>query len=66
MAKSKSIPGIPRTEILWVTYTRTDGETFYITSKPIRDYYYCYHLVGGKAVKLGKARTPPELEEKYF
>lgn len=66
MAKLKTIPGIPRTEILWLTYERKDGTVFYITSKVIRDYYFCYKLVNGKAEKLGKAKSPLDLEEKYF
>lgn len=53
-------------EILWLTYTRQDGTVFYITSKQIRDYYFCYRLIDGKAVKLGKAKSPLDLEEKYF
>ena len=66
MAKSKTIPGIPRSEILWLTYERKDGAVFYITSKAIRDYYFCYKMVGGKAEKLGKAKSPLDLEERYF
>lgn len=66
MSKPKPISGIPKTEIIWQTYTRIDGSVFYITSKPIRDYYFCYRLIDGKATKLGKAKTPLDLSEKYF
>ena len=36
-----------------------------MTSKEARDYYFLYELVDGKLKKLGKARSPKELEEKF-
>ena len=57
----------PKGETVWVTYHRPDGfPTFFVTSKPARDYYYLYEVSPeGIVKKLGKARTPVELEEKY-
>ena len=38
----------------------------YTTSKDTRDYYFFYKMDGDKAVKLGKAKSPLELEQKYI
>lgn len=35
------------------------------TSKDSRDFYFLYELVDGNFRKLGKARSPTELEEKF-
>ena len=58
---------VPRGEILWVRYLVPSGEpAFAVTSKPSRDWYYLYEVLhDGTLKKLGKAQTPPELEEKY-
>jgi hypothetical protein len=62
-----AIAGIPKTEIIWVTYTSEKGEVYHITAKTNnRAYYYLYKMVDGKAQKLGRARTPTELEEKFL
>lgn len=67
MATQPTVPGIPKTETIWVTYRAGDGKTYYTTAKTLnRDYYYLYKLVDGKAQKLGKARNPIELEEKFI
>ena len=57
----------PKGEMVWVRYCLRDGTTkFLLTSKKQnRDYYYLYEVVEGKLVKLGRARTPPELEKKF-
>ena len=57
----------PKGETVWVTYHRSDGSpSFFITSKPARDYYYLYEVSpDGTVKKLGRAKTPVELEEKY-
>ena len=57
----------PRGERIWTTWYNIDGSAAYvITSKDTRDYYYIYAVGSdGSLTKLGKARTPPELEEKY-
>lgn len=39
---------------------------FVMTSKELnRDYYFLYECVNGEFKKLGKARSPLELEEKF-
>ena len=58
--------GIPSSEILWTTIKTINGDTYYITSKEIRDYYYLYKKEGNKAVKINKNKDPLELENKYI
>lgn len=56
----------PKNEIVWVGYYNSKHELLFImTSKEARDYYFLYELVDGKFNKLGKARSPKELEEKF-
>lgn len=53
-------------ESVWVSYYDKSGNLIgLITSKDIRDYYYYYEASEDGLKKLGKARTPVELEEKY-
>lgn len=56
----------PRGEIGWVGYYGP-GEVlrFMITSKESREWYYLYEVKDGKLVKLGRAKEPPELIEKF-
>lgn len=61
-----AVNGIPKTERIWVKRITEKGETYYITSKDTRDYYFLYKMDGEKAVKLGKAKSPLELEQKYI
>lgn len=61
-----AVNGIPKTERIWVRRITEKGETYYITSKDTRDYYFLYKMDGDKAVKLGKAKSPLELEQKYI
>lgn len=57
---------MPRGEIAWVGYYDRVGDLrFVITSKEARDWYYLYETKGESLVKLGKAKEPPELVEKY-
>ena len=64
--KNNKIIGIPQNEIVWVERISKTGESYYITSKADnRKLYYLYKLNGDKAVKIGKAGTPVELEDKY-
>lgn len=59
--------GIPRTETIWETYTTSNGDTYYVTTKSnSREYYFLYKSVNGAAEKLGKARNPIDLKEKYL
>ena len=57
----------PRGERVFVGYYNRSGELLFIlTSKePAREWYYLYALDGGEFRKLGKAREPPDLLEKY-
>lgn len=57
----------PRGETVWVNYANKKGEIVCIlTSKSTRDYYYLYEVLeDGKLNKLGKAKEPPELENKF-
>ena len=56
----------PKGEKVWESYYNESRELkFIITSKSTRDAYFLYELVNGEFKKLGKARTPPELVEKY-
>lgn len=55
----------PSGEIVWVRYCNSGDPQFIITSKPSRDYYYLYQVVEDGIKKLGRAKTPPELEKKF-
>ena len=60
------VNGIPKTERIWVKRATSKGEIYYITSKENRDFYFLYKEENGKAVKIGKAKSPLELENKYI
>lgn len=57
----------PKGETVWVLYHNKKGECiFALTSKEnTRDWYYLYECADGALKKLGRARTPTELEDKY-
>lgn len=57
----------PKGERVFTGYYNRAGELLYImTSKdPAREYYFLYQNVDGALKKLGKAREPPELEQKF-
>ena len=56
----------PKGETVWVSYYNSNKELLFImTSKPIRDFYFLYEVVDGEFKKLGKAKNPAELEEKF-
>jgi len=57
----------PKGETVWVNYCDIKGNTvFLLTSKEARDYYFLYEVYeDGSVKKLGKARTPTELERKF-
>lgn len=62
-----AVSGIPKTERIWVQRTTGDGSVYYITSKENdRSYYFLYKMDGDKAVKLGKAKSPLDMESKYI
>lgn len=58
---------IPKGEQVWVRYCKSSGEPVCVlTSKPARDFYFLYAVnADGSLTKLGKARSPTELEEKF-
>lgn len=59
-------PKTPKGEIAWVGYyDRSDNLRYIVTSKPSRDYYFLYELKNGEWIKLGKAKEPPALIEKF-
>ena len=57
----------PKGERIWVGYYNAQHELLFImTSKETsRDHYFLYELVDGTFRKLGKARSPKELEAKF-
>lgn len=60
------IKGIPSSEVVWVKRLTTKGDVYYITSKEFdTSNYFIYKMDGEKAVKLGKAKSPLILEDKY-
>ena len=52
---------------MWTSYYNTASElVFVVTSKsPLRDMYFLYEVVDGSLTKIGKAKSPLELEEKF-
>lgn len=56
----------PKGERVWTSYRSLSGELrFIVTSKPTRDAYFLYEFLEGAFKKLGKAKSPLELEEKF-
>lgn len=57
----------PKGERFWMCYyDKKDTLRFFITSKETsRDFYFLYEVSGVSVKKLGKARSPKDLEEKY-
>lgn len=56
----------PKGETVWTEYYNKSHELrFIITSKTTRENYFLYELVGEEFKKLGRAKTPTELEIKY-
>lgn len=57
----------PKGEHFWMRYYDQKGSLrFFITSKETsRDFYYLYEVSDAAVKKLGKARSPKDLEEKY-
>lgn len=62
----KPIKGISKSEIVWAQVIGYDNTTYYVTSKPIRDVYYLYKMVDGKAERLGQSKSPISLEKKFI
>lgn len=56
----------PKGEYVWTSYYNLSHELlFIVTSKPARDVYFLYEVVDGAFKKIGKAKSPLELEEKF-
>ena len=57
----------PKGEHVWVGYYTEKRELMFIitTKESARDFYYLYEFVDGKFKRLGKSRSPRELEEKF-
>ena len=62
----KTIAKLPNGEVAWTRYCNKNGDTvFVVTSKPTREFYMLYERVDGGYVRLGRAKSPGELETKY-
>ena len=58
---------LPKTERLWLTETSRSGEVFYITAKQNDDNcYYIYKRAGDGVERIGKGRSPLDLENKFI
>lgn len=56
----------PKGERVWVAYYGNKHELcFIMTSKENREYYFLYELNDGAFRKLGKSRSPKELEDRF-
>lgn len=56
----------PKNELIWFHYfNRNHIFMFLSTSNLSREWYYLYELIDGKLVKLGKGKSPTELEERF-
>jgi len=59
-------PKYPKGERIWVgCYNQAHELKFIITSKEARDFCFLYELVDGEFCKLGRSKSPKELEEKF-
>ncbi len=60
-------PRYPRGERVWVGYYDKGHDLMFIlTSKESsREFFFLYELVDGSFKKLGRARSPKELEAKF-
>lgn len=57
----------PKGERVWVSYYNIGHELLFIlTSKEFsQEYFFLYELVDGAFKKLGRARSPKELEARF-
>lgn len=56
----------PKGESRWFHYfTSSHVLMFLITSNPSREWYYLYEFVDGAFIRLGKAKSPIELEKRF-
>lgn len=65
-ASPQQKPRVPKGEIGWTGYYTKDHVLKYIlTSKNDRSVYFLYEVEGAECKRLGRGRSPAELEEKY-
>ena len=56
----------PRGEDVCVTcYDKDSNPLFLITEKTLQELYFIYEFTGDGLVKLGKGKSPSELEKKF-
>lgn len=57
----------PKGEKVWVSYYDTTHTLRFImtTKDKSREFYFLYELVDGEFKKLGRAKSPTELERKF-
>lgn len=56
----------PKNELVWFHYYNKNHIFMFLsTSNQSRDWYYLYEFVDGKLNKLGKGKSPTELENKF-
>ena len=51
---------------LWETYYKDGSPAFIVTSKSQRDAYFAYKVEETQLKKLGKAKTPVDLFDKFI
>lgn len=59
---------VPKGEKLWWMYKNKSGRPIFLLTSKLnnRDNYYLYEITPEEElVKLGRAKTPPELEKKF-
>lgn len=62
----KSKYKFPKGENVWTYYCNASGELMFImTAKIQRDYYYLYELNDTSFIKLGRSKSPIDLEQKF-
>ncbi len=61
----KNAGRLPKNEILWERYYNKDGEMLFVmTSDKLAETYTLYSYKDGFFVRLGRGRSPTELEQK--
>ena len=57
---------ISKSELVWTEYRdRTGTPVYLVTSNPSRSAYYLYDISKSEPARLGKGKTPTELESKF-
>lgn len=68
MTHEQVIKALPKGETLWVVYVNNTGTVSYIitSKKDSRDFYFAYLISNGKIERIGRAKSPLDLEEKFI